>query len=54
MTVRLFCSCQNPASFAGPRGIITLSQNKPFPIGVVNREGGFLLPFFLCNTSFKF
>ncbi|KAJ4788192.1 Transducin/WD40 repeat-like superfamily protein [Rhynchospora pubera] len=28
----------NPASLAGPRGLITLKQNKPFPMGVVKRE----------------
>ncbi|URD95126.1 WD40 [Musa troglodytarum] len=28
----------NPALLDGPRGLITLSPNKPFPIGVVQRE----------------
>ncbi|XP_078170279.1 uncharacterized protein LOC144564554 isoform X1 [Carex rostrata] len=28
----------NPSSLAGPKGLITLSQNKPFPIGKVTRE----------------
>ncbi|RWW20124.1 hypothetical protein BHE74_00015043, partial [Ensete ventricosum] len=29
---------QNPALLDGPRGLITLSPNKPFPLGVVRRE----------------
>ncbi|KAJ8514019.1 hypothetical protein OPV22_004453 [Ensete ventricosum] len=28
----------NPALLDGPRGLITLSPNKPFPLGVVRRE----------------
>ncbi|XP_072957508.1 uncharacterized protein [Typha angustifolia] len=37
----------NPAFLVGPRGLITLHPNKPFPIGVVDREdllGPYLMP----------
>lgn len=30
---------QNPAKLLGPRGIVTIPNNKPFPIGVIDRKG---------------
>lgn len=46
--VRVFFFLQNPALLAGPRGLIRLPLNKPFPVGVVRREGRF------CDFSFWF
>lgn len=32
-------SCQNPAMPRGAKGLITIPNNKPFPIGVIDKKG---------------
>ncbi|KAJ0647607.1 putative transcription factor WD40-like family [Helianthus annuus] len=42
-----FVTIMNPAMPFGPKGLITIPDNKPFPIGVIERKdvaSGFMLP----------
>lgn len=35
----IFVCAQNPALPFGPRGLITVPNSEPFPIGVIDRKG---------------